>query len=74
MDKMCMQMMMGMCMEDMMGKMNNMKMMMEMCGKSGMNMKEMDMDMDMMMSRLQECDEMMTSMMTMMRDMKQASM
>jgi hypothetical protein len=40
-----------------------------------MEMKMMDsMDMDMMMSKMQECDEMTTMMMGMMRDMKQTSM
>jgi hypothetical protein len=40
---------------------------------TGLNMMA-DMDMDAMMSKMQECDEMMTMMMKSMREMKQTSM
>jgi len=59
-----MEMMMNMCMEDMMTKMNCMKMGMEKMSEMGM----MDMNMDMMMKKMQDCDEMMTMCMTMMRE------
>ncbi|WP_037284103.1 hypothetical protein [Saccharibacillus sacchari] len=68
MEKMAMEMMMTMCMDEMMCKMNTMKTCMEkMSGMDGMSMKDMNMDMDMMMKKMQECDEMMTSCMSMMR-------
>lgn len=52
-----------------MAKMNNMKMCMEKMTEMGM----MDMDMDMMMKKMQDCDEMMTMCMTMMREGMQMS-
>lgn len=60
---------MNMCMDDMMSKMNCMKMGMEAMSDMGM----MDMNMDMMMKKMQDCDEMMTMCMTMMREGMQMS-
>lgn len=66
-----MNMMMTMCMQDVMTRMDGMMTMME-----GMKSEDMMacMDMDMMMKCMQQCDEMMTKMMRMMTEAKQAAM
>jgi len=65
-----MQMMMNMCMEEMVCKMKSMKMMMDGMCQMGMMA---DMDLNAMMTQFETCDEMMTMMMKMMRDMKQTA-
>lgn len=73
MDKMCMNTMMMTGMERMMCEITCMKMMMENMCPADMDI-EMCMDkmtMNQLMSKMQECDEMLTSMMDMMAGMKE---
>ncbi|MFD2328094.1 hypothetical protein ACFSR7_02460 [Cohnella sp. GCM10020058] len=69
MEKMMMNMMMMTCMEDMTAKMKSMQMMMDEMTKADMMGM---MDKEMVMSRLQQCDEMMTMMMGMMNAVSSA--